>query len=1240
MTTFKKLSTLLTVLALTLCLVFSFASCNLIGGECEHADNDKDHKCDECGEVLSECADADKNHKCDVCDKALSECADADKNHKCDYCGTALTECADADNDHNCDYCGTELTECADADNDHECDLCGETASVCADEDKDHYCDICDDELTKCTDADPKDHKCDICGETSSQCVDQDVDHVCDWCGGNVGGECADSETDYDHACDYCGKVLADCADGEDADHACDVCAKSLCADGEDADHNCDVCQMNLCDDADNDHACDVCEAKLCYDSADRGHTCDVCGDLLCKDADGDKACDVCGDPVGAETLPVITVYAEGANCTVNGANAVRFYGSEEDKSVVPSYTADQYVIDLWVVYNGEGTKIAYLENGDAFVPAENGTYYIAPIFIANNLGGVAGAGASLDVTSTDSEKLDATVITPEWADVDASKKFCIFGKGPGDYPNHVLTSAPNSQIYLTTDPTNSANVVLMHATRNGATGGLGNTVFEAPIDASSKGDSYIVSFDYYLDHNCASADSTDIIVVKDSNGVEYKIGVIVPVKNSMKTVTTDTATASENAFRIAGRYYKENAKGYLTGNDDKLYTDAGGDTVYLYSDTWYTFSFEIKNNVITTYYSLRGSDDRTVVSTYDYANFSISEKDLVSFRIDAGLYNSQRLAYFDNLYFGKQHKCVDADSNHACDECAAKLCADGKDIDHLCDVCGDSLCYEGEIADHYCDGCGAELSKCADEIKNHYCDICGKGGFGGNECVDADPKTDGHNCNYCGANLCVDVEPKDHVCDVCEAVLSECADADENHDCDYCGKEDITTCVDDDKNHDCDLTGCEAVIGEHADADGDKDHLCDYCGKEASECVDTDTNYVCDECEKALCYDLDKDHICDIEAHNATGEKLSECVDEDKNHVCDFEGCKAAVGTHADGETVNHVCEYCGKYDATWCTDVNKDHVCDLEECGKKISYCADTDADNKCDHCGEHVCSDANADRICDNCKNPMAYDFETNNITSGNGFQILHVMSSEKKATEESTTDNVLTSITANGLAEAQKYGAYYKLGLDPANAANTVLSLTTIGNSGGGAWLPNYIKVAPTVIDEGGALIVLELDVYVDSASASGKNAIHLTAYTDACNAAYGTGISTGYQNVSLSRTATDATNSNGESAYQLKIAGTACAASSNEWIRVKYVLDTVDNTYSVYYSIDGGKTFAAIKENAAPANTNRIANFADVTYMGVYADTYNTTVQSYVDNLSVVRVNSVSVPVADGSVTLD
>ena len=103
--------------------------CNAKDAYAEHADADKNHVCDTCGKVLSECADDNKDHKCDYCGKVLSECADTDKDHKCDYCGKTLSECADDNKDHKCDYCGKTLSECADDNKDHKCDYCGKTIS-------------------------------------------------------------------------------------------------------------------------------------------------------------------------------------------------------------------------------------------------------------------------------------------------------------------------------------------------------------------------------------------------------------------------------------------------------------------------------------------------------------------------------------------------------------------------------------------------------------------------------------------------------------------------------------------------------------------------------------------------------------------------------------------------------------------------------------------------------------------------------------------------------------------------------------------------------------------------------------------------------------------------------------------------------------------------------------------------------------------------------------------------------
>lgn len=103
--------------------------CDAKDAYAEHADADKNHICDTCGKVLSECADDNKDHKCDYCGKVLSVCADDNKDHKCDYCGKTLSECADTDKDHKCDYCGKTISNhtggTADCCHKAVCEICG-----------------------------------------------------------------------------------------------------------------------------------------------------------------------------------------------------------------------------------------------------------------------------------------------------------------------------------------------------------------------------------------------------------------------------------------------------------------------------------------------------------------------------------------------------------------------------------------------------------------------------------------------------------------------------------------------------------------------------------------------------------------------------------------------------------------------------------------------------------------------------------------------------------------------------------------------------------------------------------------------------------------------------------------------------------------------------------------------------------------------------------------------------------
>ena len=519
-------------------------------------------------------------------------------------------------------------------------------------------------------------------------------------------------------------------------------------------------------------------------------------------------------------------------------------------------------------------------------------------------------------------------------------------------------------------EPGNAANAVLLWATScNTSTGGFGNAIATFGIDADSKGDKYVVEFDYYLDHTYSNSDPGLEFFVTDGT-TKYFIGRINQAKQFAGHKNGATNVPLADAATLISRNVDNNKTGCLS--------------VKIFSDTWYTIRLVIENNQVLLSYSLRGTDEWTLLDTQDFSKVELSAKELTAFGFQAGYYNNNSIIMLDNIYFGLGHECVDADNNHNCDVCEKALCYDGIDADHNCDRCDASLCSEGDIADHYCD-CGAKLSECADEDKTHYCDICGIGGFGG-EC--ADGEDEGHDCDYCGKNLCAD-EVKDHKCDVCGATLSVCADADKNHNCDWCGAT-LSECADENKDHACDI--CKVEMGVHADAEADGDHVCDYgCGATLSEHVDAEPDFVCDECAVALCNDSDKNHVCDITTEHECVWVVSEHVDADKNHDCDFEGCAEAMGEHADAaDDADHVCDYgCGAV-LSECADADN-HLCDV--CNKILSYCADSNADHKCDVCAkEGVCTDADKNTICDNCGKVVAYNFETDSMVDNDFIDIL--------------------------------------------------------------------------------------------------------------------------------------------------------------------------------------------------------------------------------------------------------
>ena len=186
-------------------------------------DEDKNHICDICGNIISNHEDANQDHVCDLCGKVISNHEDADKDHVCDHCGKVISNHEDANKDHVCDYCEKVISNHEDADKDHICDLCGKTISNHEDADKDHICDHCGKVISNHEDAN-KDHVCDLCGKTISNHEDANNDHVCELCGKTISNH---EDANKDHVCDYCEKVISNHEDA-DKDHVCDYCGKVI----------------------------------------------------------------------------------------------------------------------------------------------------------------------------------------------------------------------------------------------------------------------------------------------------------------------------------------------------------------------------------------------------------------------------------------------------------------------------------------------------------------------------------------------------------------------------------------------------------------------------------------------------------------------------------------------------------------------------------------------------------------------------------------------------------------------------------------------------------------------------------------------------------------------------------------------------------------------------------------------------------------------------------------------------
>ena len=172
------------------------------------------------------CVDEDKNHICDICGNIISNHEDANQDHVCDLCGKVISNHEDADKDHVCDHCGKVISNHEDASKDHVCELCGKTISNHEDANKDHVCDYCGKVFSNHKDAD-KDHVCDYCGKVITNhiggketCRDK---AVCEVCGKSYGKLDPKNHTDLKH---FPAKAASEDADGNIEYWYCSGCNK------------------------------------------------------------------------------------------------------------------------------------------------------------------------------------------------------------------------------------------------------------------------------------------------------------------------------------------------------------------------------------------------------------------------------------------------------------------------------------------------------------------------------------------------------------------------------------------------------------------------------------------------------------------------------------------------------------------------------------------------------------------------------------------------------------------------------------------------------------------------------------------------------------------------------------------------------------------------------------------------------------------------------------------------------
>ncbi len=248
-------------------------------GPCVDSTTDGDHKCDKCSKAgVTTCsggtATCTAKPVCEVCGESYGsalEHADENKDHACDNgCGVAQGTHAEQANSHTCLYCSQPAGECrggtATCTEKPVCEVCGESYGSAlghVDENKDHACDRCG--VAQGTHAEQANsHTCLYCSQPAGVCRGGTATCVtkaeCTVCGESYGDFDANNHSLSDWRPDAENKKHYKECIAQGCDYTTDPVACSDVA--GDGNHSCDACGLaNISDHTYSGNACSECGA-------------------------------------------------------------------------------------------------------------------------------------------------------------------------------------------------------------------------------------------------------------------------------------------------------------------------------------------------------------------------------------------------------------------------------------------------------------------------------------------------------------------------------------------------------------------------------------------------------------------------------------------------------------------------------------------------------------------------------------------------------------------------------------------------------------------------------------------------------------------------------------------------------------------------------------------------------------------------------------------------------------------